>query len=176
MKINRFKNLVAAAISLAAFSSAGCAEKEKSTNAPMPSANELTAAKATTAKVEPAKTAQASPTGSADAASATWNDVKDCTYEARSTFFAGLKQLEAKVDTQIMGLNAKRAAMTSDVNTKDWDFAMKEMGDSRSFLKSVGEELSKASVETWTQQKEVVGQAWLRTQAAYDKVKSSTTN
>jgi hypothetical protein len=50
------------------------------------------------------------------------------------------------------------------------------MNDSRSYLKSVGDELNKASPETWTQQKETVGLAWVRAQAAYDKVKSSTTS
>jgi len=52
---------------------------------------------------------------------------------------------------------------------------MKEMGDARSALKSMGEELSKATPETWDQEKDKVGQAWVRTQEAYDKVKSSTT-
>jgi hypothetical protein len=39
----------------------------------------------------------------------------------------------------------------------------------------MGEELSKASPETWSQEKDKVGQAWVRTQAAFDNVKSSTT-
>jgi len=87
-----------------------------------------------------------------------------------------LKQLESKVDAQLNELKTRRAAMTSATDTKAWDFAMKEMADSRSFLKSVGEELGKASVETWNQQKEAVGRAWERSQAAYDKVKSSASS
>jgi hypothetical protein len=94
----------------------------------------------------------------------------------RAQFFAGLKRLEAIVDDQMSSLTARRAAMKSTANTKDWDFAMKEMGDARSYLKSMGEELSKASPETWAQEKDKVGQAWVRTQEAYDEVKSSTTS
>jgi len=80
------------------------------------------------------------------------------------------------VDGQVRELTARRAAMKSTANTKEWDFAMKEMNDARSYLRSVSDELRKASVETWNQQKETVGRAWVRTQAAYDAVKTSTTN
>ena len=66
--------------------------------------------------------------------------------------------------------------MTSAANTKDWDFAMKEMIDARLYLKSTGEVLAKAMPETWNQEKDKVGQAWVRTQEAYAKVKSSTTS
>jgi hypothetical protein len=87
----------------------------------------------------------------------------------------GLKALEAKLDTQLAELKAKRATMQGSPSVKDWDFAMKEMADARSYLKSMGEELAKATAETWTQQKEKVGQAWVRAQDAYANVKSSTT-
>ena len=53
---------------------------------------------------------------------------------------------------------------------------MKEMADARAYLKSTGEEANKATPETWLQAKEKVGQAWTRTQEAYDKVKASTTS
>jgi len=128
------------------------------------------------ARIDTNSPAQMAALASADIASAKWSDIKDCTYDMRAQFFAGLKQLEARVDVQISELTAKRAAMKSTTDTKDWDFAMKEMNDSRTYLKSVGDELNKASTETWTQQKETVGQAWVRTQEAYDKVKSSTTS
>jgi len=38
------------------------------------------------------------------------------------------------------------------------------------------EELHEASPETWAQQKDKVGEAWMRAQEAYGKVKSSTTS
>lgn len=131
-----------------------------------------TAAQPSTAASVNGATTKTSP----DTTVAQWNDIKNCTYDMRATFFAGLKQLEAKVDSQIDELKTRRAAMTSATDTKAWDFAMKEMADSRSFLKSVGEELGKASVDTWNQQKEAVGRAWERSQAAYDKVKSSVSS
>jgi hypothetical protein len=201
MKTYRFTHLIATAFSLAAFSTAGCAEKEKTAAAPLPPAKVVTTTTTTTTsgpgpapavpvtapsgKVvatttvktsvpEPITTVPATP-GPA-ASSATWMDIKDHTYDTRAQFFAGLKQLEARVDEQISELTAKRAAMTSTANTKDWDFTMTEMGNARSNLKSTGVDLTKATPETWDQQKDKVGQAWVRTQDAYGKVKSSTTN
>jgi len=156
MNTHYLSNLGAAVFSLAAFSTTGYAAGSAAGEASPP----------------PAAGAAVGPT----AASARWSDIKDCTYDTRALFFAGLKQLEARVDGQLGELTARRAAMTSTTDTKNWDFAMKEMGDARSSLKSVGDELRKATVETWTQQKDAVGLAWERTQAAYDKVKSSTTN
>ena len=164
MKTNRFTNLVTAAFSLAAFSTASCAEKEKSAETSLPPA---TAAADRT--VPPAATA------SPEVASAQWSDIKDCTYETRAQFFAGLARLEAKVDNQIGELIAKRAAMDGKASTQDWDFAMKGMESARTYLKSVGQELGKASPETWDQQKDKVGKAWIDAQEAYGKVKSSTT-
>jgi len=164
-----------AVVSLAGCLTAGCAEKEKNTPVSMTSEREMAAVVLPTAQDGSTKIAPVLPTTSANVASVNWIDIKDCTYDLRASFFAGLKQLEGKVDNQVTALTAKRAAMTSDVNTKDWDFAMKEVGDARSFLKSVGAEMGKASADTWTQQKDAVGQAWLRTQTAYDKVLSSTT-
>jgi len=94
----------------------------------------------------------------------------------RAQFFAGFTRLEARVDDQIRRLTARRAAMTSTTDTREWDFAMKEMGDARTYLKSMGAELRTATPETWNQQKDKVGQAWVRTQDAYGNVKSSTTS
>jgi hypothetical protein len=170
MKINHLTNLITAALSFVAFSTVGCAEKDKAIDTPIPPAKELTATTAT------APTAMAAAQPSSAVASAKWAEIKDCTYDTRAQFFTGLKQMEAVVDAQISELTAKRAAMKSSVDTKEWDFAMKEMNDARSYLKSVGSELMKANADTWNQQKETVSQAWLRTQAAYDKVKSSTTS
>jgi hypothetical protein len=170
MKTNFYTLVTTVALSLTAFSTVGCAEKDKTADAPLPSAKEVAAS-----RIDPNSPAQMAALATADIASAKWGDIKDCTYDMRAQFFAGLKQLEARVDGQISELTARRAAMKSTADTKNWDFAMKEMNDSRSYLKSVGDELNKASPETWTQQKETVGLAWVRTQDAYDKVKSSTT-
>ena len=105
-----------------------------------------------------------------------WADLKDYTFDEREKFFAGLDRLNGKVDAQVLELKAKRAKMNSLVDTKEWDFAMKEMNESRSYLNAVSKELRTATPETWEQDKEKAGQAWERTQEAYDKVKSSTTS
>ena len=164
MKTNRITNLVTTAFGLAVFSSAGCAEKEKSAE-PSPSPP----------KAESGVTVPSAAAASPDVASAQWSDIKDCAYETRAQFFAGLTRLEARVDSQIRELAAKRATMDGKTNTQDWDFAMKEMVNARTYLKSMGEELHKASPETWAQQKDKVGEAWMRAQEAYGKVKASTT-
>jgi hypothetical protein len=176
MKMNRFTNLVIAALGLAAFPTAGCAEKEKSAEASPPPANDPATAAATSAQPGPTANVPVATAANSDGASARWSDIKDCTYETRAQFFAGLTQLEARVDAQIRELVAKRATMDGKSNTQDWDFAMKEMGNARTYLKSMGEELHKASPETWAQQKDKVGEAWVRAQEAYGKVKSSTTS
>jgi UDP-N-acetylglucosamine enolpyruvyl transferase len=176
MKTNRLIQFAAAAFALAAFSSAGCAEKQKTTEASVPSANEGATTAATTTQSGPSDTTQPVAAASPDVASARWSDIKDCTYDNRAAFFAGLARLEARVDDQVRELMAKRATMDGKTDTHDWDFAMKEMENARTNLKSMGEELNKASTETWVQQKDKVGEAWVRTQEAYGKVKSSTTS
>jgi hypothetical protein len=118
--------------------------------------------------------AQKEKTAAAEAAPAKWSDIQDLGYEARPQFFAGLKRIEAAVDRQISELTAKRATMNRD--TTDWDFAMKEMNDARAYLEAMGVEAGSATAELWEQQKAKIGDAWRRTQTAYDKVKASTTD
>jgi hypothetical protein len=174
MKTNRFIRHITAVFGLAAFSAASCAETPQAA-APSPPAENAATTTATTTVPGPTATVPVAAAPSPDIASARWSDIQNCTYDMRAQFFAGLNRLEARVDAQVAVLTAQRAAMKSTANTKEWDFAMKEMGDARSYLKSMGEELSKASPETWSQEKDKVGQAWVRTQAAFDNVKSSTT-
>jgi hypothetical protein len=126
---------------------------------------------------DPAATAApADQPATADAVSALWNDIKNDSYDLRAHFQTGFKSLEVRVDAQIAELDAKRAAMNhNNTDMKAWDFAMKEMGDSRSYLRSMGEETARATRENWEQKREKVGQAWQRAQDAYGKVKASTT-
>lgn len=106
-----------------------------------------------------------------------WTDIKDHPFGKRADFMAGLARLREKVDAQVAELTAKRASMLDlSVDTKEWDFNMKEMNAARSYFNAVSDELRKATPETWDQGKEKAGQAWVRTQEAYDKVKSSTTS
>ncbi len=118
----------------------------------------------------------ANPAADAIAAEgARWTEIKDLAYDSRAAFFTGFKRLEARLDEQIGALTARRAAMKGNANTKDWDFAMKELGNARSYLKGTGEVLGKATADTWAQEKEKVGLAWVRAQAAWAKVRDSTT-
>jgi hypothetical protein len=167
MKTHRLFKPFIAALGLAAFAAAGRAGNDQTTSATSAPAKDAPPAAAT-----PSAPKQADP----DAAFARWTDIKECTYDARAQFFAGLAQLETRVDREISSLTARRAAMKSAANTRDWDFAMKEMTDARSALKSLGEGLRKATPDTWAQEKDKVGEAWVRTQEAFAKVKASTTS
>lgn len=107
---------------------------------------------------------------------ARWSDIKDLTYDQRPQFSAGLGRLQAKVGAQVAELTAKRTAMPSTVDTREWDFAMQEMTSAEAAFRSMNEEVRKAAPEFWDQVKERVGQAWERTQTAFTNVKTSTTS
>jgi len=175
MNTIRLAHLIIAALGLTAISTVGCAEKAKSSESSLPVVQAADASPASNPVAGPTTPIQVPVTVNPDVASAQWVDIKDVTYDLRARFFAGLKRLETKVENQVGELTAKRAAMNSTANTQDWDFAMKEMGDAQTYLTSMGIELSKASPETWDQVKDKVGKAWVRTQDAFAKVKSSTT-
>ena len=105
--------------------------------------------------------------------SPTWASIDDCTYDTRAQFFAGLSQLETTVDRQIRELTAKRAAMkpiAKAIDYTEWDLAMKEMQNARSYLQATATELRKATPDIWNQEKDKVGQAWARTQDACEGV------
>jgi hypothetical protein len=176
MKTHTLAKLFAAAFGLTAFPTAGCAQAERTAEAPLPPAGDAATTADASAGPGPGATVQVAVTAGPNAASAQWSDIKDCTHDMRTRFFAGLQGLEARVDDQISELVAKRATLSGLSETQDWDFAMKEMGNARAFLKSSGEDLSKATEENWEQRKDKVGRAWVRTQEAYGKVKSSTTS
>jgi len=157
----------------AVFSGAGCAPKTEETgSASLPAVN-------SSAGAPVASDVPASEAATADAARvvvASWPQWETLTFDRRSEFMAGFKQMETAVDRQLAELTEKRAAMKGTVAVKDWDFAMKEMNDARTYLKAMGDEAAKATAETWDQQKAKVGQAWKRTQDAYEKVKFTTTS
>jgi hypothetical protein len=175
MKTNHITKLVTAVFGLAAFSTAYAAN-EKIASVVLPPTMAVVTITVADSKPGPATNLHFAAAIGSDVVFARWTDIKDCTYEMRAQFYAGLSRLEARVDAQIGELTAKRAAMNGVTDTKDWDFAMKEMVDARSNLKSVRGELSRATPATWDLAKDKVGQAWLRTQAAFASVKSSTTN
>jgi len=172
MKTNRLASFVTA-FGLVAFTTGGCAEKAKTAESSVPAAKQVAAVPAPAPAPAPADPTPDTP----EVAFARWSELKGYTYDQRDLFLAGLKGLEARVDALITELVAKRAVMAaSNTSTKEWDFAMQEMGSARTNLKSTSADMTRASRETWDQQKDKVGLAWVRAQDAYAKVKSSTTN
>ena len=80
------------------------------------------------------------------------------------------------MDEQIVQLQVRRDAITGVIDPKAWDFAMKEMREARSYLQSMGVELTKATRETWDEAKDKVGEAWKRSQLAVDKMNATVTS
>ena len=81
----------------------------------------------------------------------------------------------AKLDREIRELRAKRASMTTD--TKDWDFLMKDVDDSRALLSGRIDDMAKATTpETWADAKDKIGDAWHRAQLAVDKMNTARTS
>lgn len=65
--------------------------------------------------------------------------------------------------------------MTTD--TKDWDFAMKEVEGSRVLLTGRMNELKAvATPEAWPDAKDKIGEAWKRSQLAVDNMNSTRTS
>jgi hypothetical protein len=119
--------------------------------------------------------AVAQVSGVEDSASHPWTEIKSDTYEQRAHFADGTGRMMAKLDREIRELRDKRAGMTTD--TKDWDFLMKDVDDSRALLVGRIEDISKMTTpETWADAKDKVGDAWHRAQQAVDKMNSARTS
>jgi hypothetical protein len=176
MKPQRFNSLAAAAFVATLFLAAGCSNKDTASQA-APSASTVTVSPAANVPAPAAKPLADPGTPFnviTDTPSPSWDDIKDIPYAQHSAFSAGLARIEGRLDAQIGALNAKRATMTTD--TTDWDFAMKDVNEARSYLTGLNEEVANAGPDTWTQEKEKVEEALKRTQDACEKVKMSTTS
>jgi hypothetical protein len=104
-----------------------------------------------------------------------WSDIKSDTYDQRGHFAAGAARLAARLDVQIGILRAKRAKMTTD--TKDWDLAMKEVDDSRSYLAGCLSDIAQATTpDVWADRKAKVGDSWKRSQLAVDAMHTTVTD
>jgi hypothetical protein len=171
-------HLIAAVLGLAALRSAGEAGNPKAAAGIRPP--RMAVVSMTISPGPPLAAAHApfaaEPAAAPDAAPTKWSDIKECTFDQRAQFSAGLDRLQSRVEGQVKELKAKRAAMSSTTDTREWDFAMQEMMSAQANLKSLGDEVKKATPEFWDQLKDKVGQAWVRTQTAFASVKSSTTS
>lgn len=104
-----------------------------------------------------------------------WQNIQYHTYEKRQEFNAVFSRMVAKLDEQIRGLNEKRTTMKND--TRDWDFAMKELNNARSDVQSKVTDLSRVNTpDGWIEARDRLGVAWDRAQAAVQAVKNSTTS
>jgi hypothetical protein len=104
-----------------------------------------------------------------------WTTIQYHPYEKRQEFNAVFARMVSKLDDDIRALNEKRATMTND--TKDWDFAMKELNNARSDVQSKLSELARTTTpETWNEARDRLGVAWDRALTAVKAVKSSTTS
>ena len=171
MKTKSSNYLVTAACGLTVLFAFARAETSPATGAVLPPLFAVVSMTATAPAPEPAPAATP-----VDPATVRWSDIKDLGYDQRVRFLAGLKRLEARVDDEVGELVAQRAAMSGKNDTKEWDFAMKEMVNAQSYLKSTGVESAAADLQTWDQLREKVGQAWVRTQDAYKNVRATTTS
>lgn len=149
---------------------AGCSEKVAgAATVPTPAADLPATPAESATRVQVAAKVAGGP------ASVAWSDYSGLGFDRRAQLFTGLKALEAQLDGQAKELAAKHAALPGGTDTSGWEAAMKELNDSRTYLKSVGEDLIRATADTWVGRKEKVGQAWASTQAAVAKVKTGTT-
>jgi hypothetical protein len=149
------------------------AKDEPATPTPPDASSDRTPAPAPTMPAGPAEAPREDPDTAT--ASATWASIKDCTFEQRADFVAGLNLMMKRVESAIATLNARRVTM-KDESAKDWDFNMKELNNARDYLVSTGSDLEKATESNWADAKLKVAQAWDRVRSAYDKVTHSTTS
>lgn len=63
--------------------------------------------------------ATAAALAAVDAIPVSWPDLETLTFDRRSVFTAGFRRMEATVDRQIAELDAKRAAKTDTIATRD---------------------------------------------------------
>ncbi len=104
-----------------------------------------------------------------------WSSVKGDTYSEREHFAKGVAQMSARFDAQIGELKAKRNGMVKD--TDDWDFAMKDVENSRAMLTDRISILSQAKTpESWSEAKDKIGEAWHRAQLAVDNMNGTRTS
>jgi hypothetical protein len=181
MKTHLLRHALALSAGLAFILPTGCSggnkpAQDQAQAAPASAAQQPAPAQQIVPIARPAQNVPIAVQSVSDQAAAAWASIKDFTYDQRADFISGAGRLQGMLASEVAELNAKRASMPSTVDTKDWDFAMKEVNDSQAYLKSMIDEAGRATPDTWNQEKDKVDEAWQRTQAAFDKVKITTTS
>jgi hypothetical protein len=104
-----------------------------------------------------------------------WQNIQYYNYEKRQDFTAVFARMVAKLDEEIRALNEKRATMKND--TREWDFAMKELNSARADIQSKLSDLSRVNTaDGWPEARDKLGIAWERAQTAAKSVRNSTTS
>lgn len=97
---------------------------------------------------------------------ATWNRIKDYTYDKRSDFASNIDSATKKMDEKLADLKAKATADTPEKSK-----ARQEYDEARAELKAKLTDLGNATADTWADAKAQVSKAWDKVQASYDKIK-----
>ncbi|MGD1030789.1 MAG: hypothetical protein ABSA05_06565 [Opitutaceae bacterium] len=116
--------------------------------------------------------AKAVATDVGNAASDSWDAIKNFTFERRSDFSNGINRMAKQLDDDTREMRAKVAG-APDAASKDRVAAVKEYDDARADLKSKLSDLDNSTADTWADAKAGVVKAWNRVQAAVAKMKSS---
>jgi hypothetical protein len=95
----------------------------------------------------------------------TWERIRDYTFENRTEFMAGLKEIQAQMEKSVEALKARRTTFTGDPGA--WDSEMKRLDDARIYLDSMASALAKATTVNWIARRDDVARAWDRLQGAY---------
>jgi hypothetical protein len=97
-----------------------------------------------------------------DDAVATWNSIKDYTFDKRAEFSTSIKASVQKMDDKVADMKAK-ASTDSPEKTK----ALKAYDDARDELKVKLTDLGNATEATWADAKAGVSKAWDKVESAY---------
>jgi hypothetical protein len=180
MKINRLNQLFCAtALSSVVFLAVGCSDKKTMTDAsasadkPAPAVLPVAPNPASTALAPDAAAPMAVAADEPGAAADGWAAIKDDTFAQRTHFSAGMQTMKSGMDDQIATMTAKHGTMKDSMNGSMMDGAMTEVTAARTNLQSTSDKLDQATADTWTNDKEMVAQAWMRMQSACTKAQSS---
>ena len=130
-------------------------------------------ARAQLAPDKPTVPADPNPSASPAREYNSWDDIKTLTYQHKAEFTVGLSRIQGKLDSQIAELKDKRTKM--NIENHEWDFAMRNLDEARSYLKSTAIETDSATSETWNSQKEKLSRAFQSIEEDLANVRATTT-
>ncbi len=112
--------------------------------------------------------------GAADVASAasdSWDQIKDYSYDRRVEFSASLRRMAGRMDDKTDELKSKLAGLP-DQAARSRRSGLKEYAAARADLKANLSAMKDSTADTWADAREKVDQSWKRLRAAYDRLTS----